>query len=330
MTRSLLILPGRGSYTEKSLGSLPADHPWVEAADRYRATLDLPSLRELDSAEKFSAKLHLRPANVSALIYLVSMLDAAEASSRSRVVAVAGNSMGWYTALAAGGALSFEDGLRLVQEMALLQEQHPEGGQVIYPIVDDEWRADRTRYEAVLAALESSGGEAFPSIKLGGYAVLAGTETGIRHLLDALPKVTVGGTPYPFRLMQHGPYHTPLVEPVSRAARERLAGLEFGTPTATLIDGDGRRHTPWSSDPTELREYTFGQQVVAPYDLTTSILVGMREYAPDRVVLPGPGNTLGGVVGQCLIAESWRGVHSKADFQTLQSSEEPLVESMRR
>jgi acyl transferase domain-containing protein len=330
MTRAFLILPGRGSYTEKSLGSLPADHPWVDAADRYRATLDLPSLRELDGASKFSAKLHLRPANVSALIYLVSMLDAAEAAARHRIVAIAGNSMGWYTALAAGGALSFEDGLRLVQEMALLQEQHPAGGQVLYPLVDDDWRPDATRAAAVEAALASSGGQALPSIHLGGYAVLAGTEAGVRHLLDALPKVTLGGTPYPFRLMQHGPYHTPLVEPVGRAARERLESLDFARPSATLIDGDGRRHTPWSSDPAEIRAYTFGRQVIAPYDLTASIRVGLCEYAPDRVVLPGPGNPLGGVVAQVLIAERWRGLATKADFQALQAGDRPLVESMRR
>ncbi|MEO0651077.1 MAG: ACP S-malonyltransferase [Planctomycetota bacterium] len=330
MTRAFLILPGRGSYTEKSLGSLPKGHPWVAHADAYRASLELPPLSELDAAEKFSSKLHLRPANVSALIYLVSMLDAAEAASRHQLVAIAGNSMGWYTALAAGGALSFEDGLRLVQEMALLQEQHPEGGQVIYPLVDDEWRPDAERRAAVEAALASSGGDARHSIHLGGYAVLAGTEVGIRHLLDHLPKVKVGAIPYPFRLMQHGPYHTPWVEPVSRAARERLASLEFSAPTATLIDGDGRRQTPWTSDPAEIREYTFGRQVTEPYDLTRSILVGLREFAPDRVVLPGPGNTLGGIVGQVLVEEGWRGVRSKSDFQVAQSSDAPIVESMRR
>lgn len=330
MKRALLVLPGRGSYTEKSLGSLPADHPWVAHADRYRSSLGLPALSELDGAERFDSKLHLRPANVSALIYVASMLDAAEAARRHRIVAVAGNSMGWYTALAAGGALSFEDGLRLVQEMALLQEQHSAGGQVIYPIVDEDWRASQEQYRSVLTALESSAGQAFPSIKLGGYAVLAGTDAGIRHLLDTLPKLKLGGTPYPFRLMQHGPYHTPLVEQVSREARQRLASLEFGAPTTTLIDGDGRRHTPWSSDPAELGEYTFGRQVTAPYDLSSSIFVGLREYAPDRVVLPGPGNTLGGVVAQVAIAEGWRGLSSKADFQALQASDEPLVESMRR
>jgi [acyl-carrier-protein] S-malonyltransferase len=70
--------------------------------------------------------------------------------------------------------------------------------------------------------------------------------------------------------------------------------------------------------------------VTAPYDLSSSIFVGLREYAPDRVVLPGPGNTLGGVVAQVAIAEGWRGLSSKAEFQALQASDEPLIESMRR
>ena len=335
MTRSFVILPGRGSYTEKSLGSLPKAHPWVAHADRYRAGLDLPPLSELDAAAKFSSKEHLRPANVSALIYVVSMLDATEAMGRTQAVAVAGNSMGWYTALAAAGALSFEDGLRLVQEMALLQEQQaadPDGGggQILYPLVDDEWRDDPVRRAAVETALTESGGQAFDSIHLGGYAVLAGTETGIRTLLKTLPKVTLGGTPYPFRLMQHGPYHTPLVQSVADAARARLGELEFGAPRVTLIDGLGRRFTPWSSDAQAIADYTFGTQVVAPYDLTASIRVGLREFAPDRVILPGPGNTLGGVVAQVAIGERWRGLDSKTAFSALQKSDEPLVESMRR
>jgi len=330
MTRSFIICPGRGSYTERSLRSLPAGHAWVEAAERLRGEANLPSLVELDRAERFSAAQHLRPANVSALIYLVSMLDAAEAMARSRPTAMAGNSMGWYTALAAAGALSFEDGFRLVQDMALLQEQHEAGGQILYPVVDEDWRRDAERERLVADALASSGGQALPSIHLGGYEVLAGSEAGIRHLLDVLPQTKLGGTVYPFRLMRHGPYHTPLVAEVSREARMRLADLEFGRPTVTLIDGRGQRFTPWSTSPDELRDYTFGAQVVEPYDLSASIRVGLREHAPDRIVLPGPGNTLGGVVGQVLIAERWRGIADKAGFQTAQGADDPLVESMRR
>lgn len=330
MTRSVVICPGRGSYTERSLGSLPTGHAWVDAAEALRAERNLPSLVALDRAERFSAAQHLRPANVSALIYVVSMIDAAHAMARTRPTAVCGNSMGWYTALAAAGALSFEDGFRLVQDMALIQEQHDVGGQILFPIVDDDWRFDGDRAALVDDALASSGGEAFSSIHLGGYEVLAGTEAGLRHLLDVLPQVELGGTVYPFRLLRHGAYHTPLVAGAGEEGRQRLADLEFRAPAVTLIDGRGRRFTPWTTDPAALAEYTFGPQVTEPFDLTTSIRVALREHAPDRIVLPGPGNTLGGVVAQVLIAERWRGIADKADFRACQDGPRALVESLRR
>lgn len=333
MTRALLVCPGRGSYAERALRSLPDDHPFVERADALRAAYGLPSLRELDRAGRFDPKLHLRPANVSLLIWLVNLIDAEAAAAEHDVACVIGNSMGWYTALAVTGALSFEHGFRLVQDMALLQEEHQAehgGGQMIQPWVDDDWRPDATRRAAIEEALASSGGEALLSIDLGGYAVLACSEDGLRHLSRALPRIQLGQTAYPFRLMQHGPYHTPLVAEVAERARQRLADLEFRRPRATLIDGRGRRHTPWSADTAELARYTLGEQVVTPYDLTLSLRVALREHAPERVVCPGPGNTLGGVVGQTLVREGWRGIRSRADFERVQSGGDPVVVSMRR
>ncbi len=330
MTRRAIVCPGRGSYTEKSLGSLPEGHPWVAAADELRIALDLPPLSELDRAPRFSAQSHLRPANAAALIYVVSMLDATATLAGGGVVAVAGNSLGWYTALAVAGALSFEDGLRLVQEMALIQERHEQGGQILYPLVDEEWRRDDTAVELVESALSDAPGEAFHSIHLGGYAVLAGSPQGIAHLLARLPQRKLGGTLYPLRLLRHGPYHTPLVAAVCDEARERLGDLAWRPPTVPLIDGRGRVFTPWSTDLDELAAYTLGTQVREPYDLTASVRVLLCEYAPDRIVLPGPGNTLGGVIGQVLIAEGWRSIRSKADFQAVQSSDNPIVESLRR
>src|SRR5882672_1290876 len=102
--------------------------------------------------------------SVSPLIYLVSMLDSAAVMQEQRCVCVAGNSMGWYTALAVAGALSFDDGFRLVQEMSLLQEQHAGGGQVIFPLIDEQWRRDDALVGEVSAALASSNGQAFRSI----------------------------------------------------------------------------------------------------------------------------------------------------------------------
>lgn len=330
--RAVALCPGRGSYTEATLRSLPPTEPLVARAEEVRAELGLEPLASLDGAARFEPARHLAPANVSPLIYVKTLLDLERAGRVCELVAVGGNSLGWYTALAAAGALSFEDGLRLVQRVALLQEElagaATTGGQVIYPVVDDDWRPDAARAAAVEAALASSGGEAFPSIRLGGYRVLAGSPAGVAHLLRALPQARVGKVTYPFRLAQHGPYHTHLATPVSEAARRALDGLEFRAPLTTLVDGRGRRHTPWSTDVAALAEYTLGAQVTTPFDFTATVRVALREHAPDRLVLPGPGNTLGGVVGQVLCEEGWRGLRTKADFQAAQASGEPLVDSL--
>jgi malonyl CoA-acyl carrier protein transacylase len=330
MKRLAVLCPGRGSYTETSLGSLPQGHPWVERADQLRAEYRLPPLSELDAAAQFDRKEHLRPVNVSGLIWLVAMLDAAEAARSGEVVCVAGNSMGWYIALAVGGALDFDDGFRLVQEMAIFQEEHQGGGQLLYPLVDDDWRLDPERAGAVEAALAAAPGDVFPSIHLGGFAVLAGTNVGMSHLLKALPPVALGRNRYPLRLMGHGPYHTPLVIGVSDRARMSLARLAWRRPQVTLIDGRGVRFTPWATDVERLRDYTLREQVIEPFDFTRSVRVALREYGPDELVLPGPGNTLGAICGQIVAAEGWRSVHDKAGFEALQASSAPLVRSMRR
>jgi len=330
MKRAALVLPGRGSYTERSLGSLPPDHPKVQAAEALRAELGLEPLLALDGAERFEPARHLRPANVAALIYVVAMLDVERAFKERRPVVALGNSMGWYTALAAAGALSFEDGFRLVQEMAQLQEQGEPGGQLIYPLVDETWQRQADRVQMVDQLLAELSGEAFPSIWLGGYCVLAATPKGLSQLTQALPKVTMGKVTYPFRLAQHGPYHTPLLAKVSERAARVLADLDFRSPQIALVDGRGARFGPWTTDVDELRAYTVGHQVTCPYDFTTSVRVALREWAPDELVLPGPGNTLGGVVGQVLVEERWRGIASRADFEAIQGTDQPVIWSMAR
>ncbi len=109
--RAVLACPGRGSYTAASLGSLKAEHPWVVRAEQLRAGYGLEPLLELDRAERFDPARHLQPIHASPLIFLVSMLDAETAAADYRITAAIGNSMGWYTALAVAGALSFEDAL---------------------------------------------------------------------------------------------------------------------------------------------------------------------------------------------------------------------------
>ena len=336
--RAVLVLPGRGSYLGTSLGSLPADHPWVQQAEAIRAELGLDSLLALDAAGAFDPATHLRPVNASPLTFLVSLLDAERVTEDYRVVAVIGNSLGWYTALAVGGALRFEDGFRLTQGIALLQEDAAErgvsGGQVIYPRVGVDWQPApelSSAVDTVLANGDAVDGErVYTSVDLGGYVVLAAAEPGVERLLATLPAVRLGDRQFPLRLAFHGPYHTPLLESVSSEAQARFTTLDWHAPAVTLVDGRGVRFTPWSTSPAELAWYTLGEQLTSPYGFVTGARVALREYAPDVLVLTGPGNTLGGVTGQLVVAEGYHDIRTRADFEAVQAGPAPLVLSVSR
>jgi hypothetical protein len=96
-----------------------------------------------------------------------------------------------------------------------------------------------------------------------------------------------------------------------------------------MIDGRGHIWRPFASAREALRRYTFGTQILEPYDFTEAIQVAVKEYAPDRIILLGPGDTLGGAIAQALIAIRWRGLTSKADFQARQAAD-PLLLAMGR
>jgi len=331
--RAVLVLPGRGAYTAASLGSLAAEHPFVQRAEALRADLGLDSLLALDAADEFDGAVHLRPANASPLIWLISLLDAERAIADHRVVAVIGNSLGWYTALTVGDALDFDDAFQLVQGIAQDQEEAAAdgrgGGQVIYPRVAADW-TPVPELTAAIDAVLTDGGEVFPSVDLGGYLVLAGTEAAISRVLDTLPPIQIGERHFPLRLALHGPYHSPLLSGVAKAAAERFSSLGWRAPSLTLIDGRGVRVTPWATDPADLARYTLGEQLITPYDFAAGARVALREYAPEVLVLTGPGNTLGGVAGQLVVAEGYHGLRTRADFEAAQAGESPLVLSMHR
>jgi [acyl-carrier-protein] S-malonyltransferase len=69
--------------------------------------------------------------------------------------------------------------------------------------------------------------------------------------------------------------------------------------------------------------------VTRTYDFTGAIRVAVREFAPDCLIVLGPGETLGGAVIQSLLAVQWRGWDSKSGFQTGQG-EQPFVLSCGR
>ncbi len=324
--RVVLVCPGRGSYSRDALGSLQGrQSPSLAAADRYRASLGRPTPSELDAAPAFTSKLHLAGENASILTMAATLADVDELGAVD-IVAIVGNSMGWYTALAVAGALDLDAGMELVETMGAWQTGRVIGGQAVYPLVDGDWRPwPCTELDAALREIP----DLYPSIYLGGQLVLGGTPGALATLNMRLPPRKLGDRDAPLQLPLHSAFHTPLLAETAVHARIELGRLPWAAPRLPLIDGTGQIWRPRHADPAGIRDYTLHKQVVEPYDFSKGLRVALREYAPDVVVLPGPGGNLGGAVGQVMVAEGWRGIRSRADF--LQKQEEaPVLLSMAR
>jgi len=102
---ALVICPGRGTYNKPELGYLARHHSGrkdmlaIFEAERKRRSQ--PSLQSLDGAERYSVATHTRGDNASLLIHTCAYGDF-QAIDRDKfdIVAITGNSMGWYVALA--------------------------------------------------------------------------------------------------------------------------------------------------------------------------------------------------------------------------------------
>ena len=331
MRRALVVCPGRGSYDRAALGWLKG-HPGaaaiVPACDAWRAAQGRVPVSDLDNADAYQAKSHVAGENASLLTFACTMADfAAIDRSRYEIVGVAGNSMGWYTALAAAGALSLSDAIRLVDTMGSYQEGHVIGGQLLYPLSDATGALDPALKDAVTAALRAANavGYAGVSIDLGNTLVLAGDEAGLKALTEALPKLERGARTFPVRLPLHSAFHTPLLAETAARAQADLADLDFRAPDVTLVDGRGRAFRPRWADPAGLAAYTLGAQVTETYGFARSIQVALHHTGPDVVIALGPGNPLGGPLAWQLVHEGWNGVRDRAAFATRQAGEAPLL-----
>jgi [acyl-carrier-protein] S-malonyltransferase len=334
VSRAAVAFPGRGAYGPSSLGSLPAAHPWVRRADELRVEAGLAPISDVDAADRFDPSVHLRPTNGWPLVFLCGLLDAERIADDHEVVVVVASSTGWYTALAASGVLGFDDAFRLVSEMAVAAEAPlPDAAQpaeIVYPLTDEAWQPVPARIDGLRDALEAGNGNTALAVDLGGFAVLGGTATSIDALAERLPAVTVAERAFPLRVAAADAWHTPLRHAAIDGAVERLGTLTWDRPNVTLVDGRGARSTPWSTDPDDLAEESLRGQGTSPYDFASALRVALREYAPDVVLLPGPGSSLGAACAQIIVTEGYRGLRSRAEFEAAQSGPSPLLLSMRR
>jgi len=327
----LVICPGRGTYNATELGYLKRHHAsngdLLARLDAYRAAQGQPTISALDGAEKYSPSLHMPGDNASLLIYACALADfAAIDRDRFEIVAVTGNSMGWYLALSCAAVVDFDAGARLVNSMGGLMHEKGSGGQVVWSLADADWQVDPAKadeVDKVLAEAAREGRTVHISIRLGAMIVFAADDAGLKWLMDRLPR----DDRFPMQLNYHAAFHSPLLDHIVPLAKDENPLADFASGAIPAIDGTGRIWSPKAFDPSAIYDYTFGAQINRTYDFTRAVQVAAREFCPDRIAVLGPGTTLGAPVAQALIACGWRDLKGKTDFQQRQA-DDPILVSM--
>lgn len=331
--RALVVCPGRGSYNKEEMGYFSRYHSdkqsLLDEFDQYRKAHGSELISQLDCSESFNLKLHTAANNASSLIYACAYADYLSIDTEKyELVAVTGNSMGWYIALAVSQVLNSGDALELIDTMGAIMAQEARGDQLIYPLVDESWQIDLSRKADLMRVLlqvnEEHPNGLYLSIDLGGYWVFAGSSIAISQLQQQLPVIDER---YPMKLFNHAAYHSPLMTDISVKALNLLEQNKFKAPSIPLIDGLGQIWQPYNTETKKLFDYTLATQVTETYHFNRAIEVAIKEFAPEHIILLGPGSSLGGSIAQNLIAMQWQGLRCKQDFIERQKTS-PLLLSM--
>lgn len=198
---------------------------------------------------------------------------------------VAGHSLGEFSALVAAGALSFEDGLRLVsaraQAMQKACEINPSTMAAIIALPDE-------KVEEVCSGI--SGVVVCANYNCPGQLVISGD---VEAVDAACEQLKAAGAKRALRLPVGGGFHSPCMEPARAELAEAIANTAFSAPVCPVYQNvDAMPHV----NPDEIKENLIAQ-LTAPVRWTKTIQHMIADGATEFVEL-GPGKVLQGLISK--------------------------------
>ncbi len=221
-------------------------------------------------------------------------------------VAAAGLSLGEFTAHAAAGSFSFEDGLRLVARRGLFMEEACQAteGSMAALIGGDE---DQVRKLAAAADVDVA------NLNAPGQIVLSGTVAGID---SAIAQAKDFGIRRAIKLNVAGAYHSRLMQSAQDKLAAELAGVNIQSPSIPVVCNYGASVV---SDPAEIRTM-LEKQVTGSVRWTESIQALIAQGHKTFLEL-GPGKVVAGLVSKI---DKDAVVYSVEDLPSLEAAVEAL------
>jgi [acyl-carrier-protein] S-malonyltransferase len=300
MSRTAFLFPGQGAQTVGMAAELCRSLPAAKALfDRAAGVLgyDLLAVCEHGPAERLNATDVSQPAIFVASLAALEQLKTADPDAPAGVVATAGLSLGEYTALVYAGAMTFDDGLRVVQArgraMQDAAEAAPSGMVSIIGLEIPD-------IEALVIEARHAGTLEIANYLCPGNTVLSGALPAIEKVEQIA--VEKGGI-RTVRLPVAGAFHTDLMKPADEKLGAALAGITINPPAVPVWSNvDARPHT----DPAEIRGLLV-RQVLSPVKWEDT-LRGLLAAGVERFYEIGPGRVLAGLMKR---------VNRKADMRNV-------------
>ncbi len=257
------LFPGQGSQHVGMTHNLYTTSPSARAAfEQADGVLGMPLSRLCFEGpkEELNDTYNTQPAILAASIAALRVLDE---QGLGQPAYVAGHSLGEFGALVAAGALSFEDGLRVVRERGRLMKQaddkSPGGMAAIIAL-------DREVVERVCADVREQTGEyvGIANDNCPGQIVISGTETALDI---AMAQIKDQGAKIVKRLAVSIGAHSPLMTEAAAEFRRVLEATPFRAPSVPIVTNATAGPL---TDPGEIRE-AVAQQLTSPVHWTDSM-----------------------------------------------------------
>ncbi|MEM7481627.1 MAG: ACP S-malonyltransferase [Acidobacteriota bacterium] len=291
MAKTAFVFPGQGSQ-KVGMGQDWAEG-WSEARDVFAEADDvlgfaLSTLCWEGPEEDLRLTANTQPAllTVSTAVHRVVARDREAGPGKFEAAAVAGHSLGEYSALVAAGVLTFADALRLVRRRGeQMQLAVPAGEGTMAAILGLDG-------DALAAITGEAAGDQVCSVanyNAPGQIVIAGHRAAVERAVELAKPA---GAKKAVMLPVSAPFHCSLMAPAREAMAEALAATEFRDPSVPVVTNvDARPVTSGA----QARD-ALVRQIDSPVRWVESIETMVGELGVGRFCELGPGKVLCGMI----------------------------------
>lgn len=277
------VFPGQGAQFVGMGKDLYDNNP--EAKELFEKANEILGFRITDLMFNGTDEDLRQTAVTQPAIFLHSVILAKSLGDEFKPDMTAGHSLGEFSALVAAGALSFEDGLRLVAARAKAMQKaceiKPSTMAAVLALPDE-------KVEEICSAIP--GVVVCANYNCPGQIVISGE---IEAIDAACEQLLAAGAKRALKLKVGGAFHSPCMEPARAELAEAIDHTQFSVPRCPVYQNvDALPHT----DPAEIKGNLIAQ-LTAPVRWTQSVKNMIADGATEFVEL-GPGKVLQGLVSK--------------------------------